>query len=241
MKKLKFKRGRGGDGGWGAGLDYLLKPYWDDLDVLTKNNYYARYDKKLINRLFRAVKIALNKSIPEMKKLCKRSPGLNDWVKQAKKIGNLVKSAGKENEKVIFIDIAVQFLRATTTGPRKKTVKKQKKEKIRKAQKLMGMVACAPVKEIRGIARIVGKAEDFSKFKNGEILITKETNSDFLPIMRKAKAFITSEGGVLCHAAIVARELKKPCIVGVKNADKILKTGDLVEMNLKTGEIKILN
>jgi phosphohistidine swiveling domain-containing protein len=241
IKKPKFKRGKGKDGGWGAGLDYLLKPHWDDLDVLIEHNYYARHDKKLINRLFKAAKIALNNSIPEMKKLCRKGPGLDDWIKEAKKIGNFGKSAKKESEKVIFIDAAVQFLRATTTGPRKRTVKKEKKEKIRKTKKLIGMIACTPVKKVRGIARIVGKAGDFSKFKTREILITKETNPDFLPIMKKAKAFIASEGGVLCHAAIVAREMKKPCIVAVKNADKIVRNGDLIEMDLANGKIKILS
>jgi phosphohistidine swiveling domain-containing protein len=241
MKKPKFKRGNGGDGGWGAGLDYLLKPYWDDLDVLTEHNYYGRHDKKLINHLFESVKTALNNSILEMKKLCKSGPGLDDWIKETRKIENLGKSAKKESEKVIFIDAVTQFLRATTTGPRKKIFKKEMVRNLKVERNLTGTVACAPVNKIDGVARIIGKYANFNQFKRGEILITQETNAGFLTIMKKARVFITSEGGVLCHAAIVARELKKPCIVGVKNATEILKNGDLIEMDLETGEIKILS
>lgn len=238
--KLKFKRGRGGDGGWGAGLDYLLKPYWDDLDTLTEHNYFGRHDEKLINRLFDEIKIVLSMAILEMKKLCKNGSGLNDWIRKERKIQNLGKLSKKENEKVIFIDTAVQFLRATTTGPRKKVIRKAEIMILGK-EKIIGTVACASVKRIKGYARIIKKNKDFNKFKNGEILITQETNPDFFPIMKKAKAFITNEGGVLCHAAIAARELKKPCIVDTKNATKIIKNRDLIEMNLESGEIKILN
>jgi phosphoenolpyruvate synthase/pyruvate phosphate dikinase len=54
------------------------------------------------------------------------------------------------------------------------------------------------------------------------------------------KGFVTNEGGLLSHAAIVARELKKPCIIGTKIATKVLKDGDLVEVNADTGVVTIL-
>lgn len=66
------------------------------------------------------------------------------------------------------------------------------------------------------------------------------TNPDYVPAMRKASAFITDEGGILCHAAIVSREMKKPCIVGTKFATQILKDGDLVEVDADIGTVKIL-
>jgi pyruvate,water dikinase len=63
------------------------------------------------------------------------------------------------------------------------------------------------------------------------------TVPDFLPAMKKAAAIVTDEGGITCHAAIVARELKIPCVIGTKNATKMLKTGDLVEVDTQTGKI----
>jgi len=66
------------------------------------------------------------------------------------------------------------------------------------------------------------------------------THPEFLPMMRKAVAFVTDEGGITCHAAIVAREMKRPCIIGTKNATKVLKDGDMVEVDAEKGIVKIL-
>jgi len=60
-----------------------------------------------------------------------------------------------------------------------------------------------------------------------------------MPLMRKACAIITNEGGLACHAAIISRELGLPAIIGTRNATNVLKNGDEIEMNMKTGEIKI--
>jgi pyruvate,water dikinase len=64
------------------------------------------------------------------------------------------------------------------------------------------------------------------------------TDPHYLPIMKKAAAFVTDEGGLLCHAAIVARELKKPCVISTKVATKIFKDGDLVEVDANRGIIR---
>ena len=58
--------------------------------------------------------------------------------------------------------------------------------------------------------------------------------------MQKAGAIITNQGGLTCHAAIVARELNKPCIIGTELATKILNNGDLVEIDATNGSVKIL-
>ena len=106
------------------------------------------------------------------------------------------------------------------------------------------------VKEIKGVAvssgiargrvRLVMGAQDFKKFKTGEILVAHYTSPSFMMVMKKAAAVITNEGGVTSHAAIVSRELKKPCVVGTKIATKVLKNGDLVEVNAGKGIIKVI-
>ena len=58
--------------------------------------------------------------------------------------------------------------------------------------------------------------------------------------MKRAIAFVTDEGGITCHAAIIAREMKKPCIIGTKVATKILKDGDMVEVDANKGTVKII-
>lgn len=93
---------------------------------------------------------------------------------------------------------------------------------------------------IQGQVRKVLSFGDMNKFRNGEILVTEMTNPDYLPIMKIASAIITDEGGITCHAAINAREMNKPCIIGTKIATKVLKDGDVVEVNADTGAVKIL-
>ncbi len=78
------------------------------------------------------------------------------------------------------------------------------------------------------------------EFEKEEILVTSMTRIEFVPLMRKAKAIITDEGGIACHAAIISRELGIPCIIGTKNATRTLKTGNTVELDLKTGIIKVI-
>ena len=68
-----------------------------------------------------------------------------------------------------------------------------------------------------------------------------EASGNFIGAMEKAAAFVTDEGGITCHAAIIAREMKKPCIIGTKNATKVLKDGDIVEVDANTGIVKIIS
>ncbi|MCX6784550.1 MAG: PEP-utilizing enzyme [Candidatus Komeilibacteria bacterium] len=94
---------------------------------------------------------------------------------------------------------------------------------------------------VSGKVRIIRYKKDINKLKVGEILVTDMTSPDFIQALKKAKAIITNEGGLTCHAAIIARELKKPCIVGTKIATQLLKTGDRVEVNADLGLVKILS
>ena len=106
------------------------------------------------------------------------------------------------------------------------------------------------MKEIKGIVANKGKAvgkvkiiknsADFKNFKEGEILVAKLTNLSFAAIIIKAAAIITDKGGITSHPAIIAREFGIPCLVGAKNATKILKDGDRIEMDLNKGIVKIL-
>jgi pyruvate,water dikinase len=66
------------------------------------------------------------------------------------------------------------------------------------------------------------------------------TTPDYVSAMKLASAFVTDEGGIMCHAAIIARELKKPCIIGTKIATKVLKDGDLVEVDADRGVVTII-
>ncbi|NTU99132.1 hypothetical protein HGA64_03960, partial [Candidatus Falkowbacteria bacterium] len=110
--------------------------------------------------------------------------------------------------------------------------------KISNGQEVKGMIANKG--KATGVVRVVMDAHNVKEFNEGEILVTGMTRPDFLGLMKKAAAFVTDEGGVTCHAAIVSRELGKPCIIGTKIATKVLKDGDLVEVDANKGIVNIL-
>ncbi len=78
------------------------------------------------------------------------------------------------------------------------------------------------------------------KIRQGEILVAVITYPALLPAMERASAIVTDEGGLLCHAAIVSRELGIPCVVGTRIATKVLKDGDLIEVDASEGVVKRL-
>ncbi|KKW41609.1 MAG: Phosphoenolpyruvate synthase [Candidatus Magasanikbacteria bacterium GW2011_GWA2_56_11] len=93
---------------------------------------------------------------------------------------------------------------------------------------------------VTGRVRIIRTRQDMAAFVEGEIIVSPMTEPSYLPIMKRAAAFVTNEGGLLCHAAIVARELKKPCIVGTRIATAVLKDGDRVEVDAVSGIVRKL-
>jgi len=88
----------------------------------------------------------------------------------------------------------------------------------------------------QGRARIIKNIKNINQFRSGEILIAKTTDPDWEPIMRKAKAIVTDEGGRTCHAAIVSRELGVPCVVGTGNATEKIKNGQKITVSCAEGE-----
>ncbi len=109
-----------------------------------------------------------------------------------------------------------------------------------KREKFRGLVAYRDRRrKITGKVSVVLDVKR-DKFKKGNILVTSMTRPEFVPLMKKAKAIVTSEGGITSHAAIVARELKIPCIIGTKIDSTILKNEDEIELDLENGVVKLL-
>ena len=105
------------------------------------------------------------------------------------------------------------------------------------------------IKELTGntasLGRAVGRVKvcltisSIMKVEKGDILVASMTRPEYVPAMKKAAAIITDEGGITSHAAIVARELGIPCIIGTKIATKVLKDYDLVEVKANHGLVII--
>jgi len=93
---------------------------------------------------------------------------------------------------------------------------------------------------VEGKVRLALSPDESREVQEGEILVTGMTSPDYVPAMKRAGAIVTDEGGLLSHAAIISRELGKPCVVGTKIATQVLKDGDEVEVDANSGIIKIL-
>lgn len=106
----------------------------------------------------------------------------------------------------------------------------------------------SPIKtevEIENLSEIKGKSVFVINRKiqgvvGEDIMVVNMTNPDMVKEMLTKKAVITDEGGLLCHAAITSREFRIPCVIGTKIGTKVLKEGDLVEVDAKSGVVKIL-
>ncbi|MDO8627406.1 MAG: PEP-utilizing enzyme, partial [Candidatus Diapherotrites archaeon] len=111
-------------------------------------------------------------------------------------------------------------------------------EEVKSVSELKGSCACHG--EGKGIVKIINTVQEMEKMEEGDVLVSKQTHPGLVPAMKKASAIITDSGGITCHAAIVSRELKIPCVIGTKYATKVLKDGDLVEVNASKGIVKKL-
>jgi len=116
-----------------------------------------------------------------------------------------------------------------------------KKDKKNSSKELQGL----PVHngKVVGIVKLI-KSKDMNKDKvfdlKNKILVTEMTKPELVPFLKGCLGIITDEGGLLCHASILAREFKIPCIVGTKHATQILKNNQLIELDANKGIIKVL-
>ncbi|MFA5127159.1 MAG: phosphoenolpyruvate synthase [Patescibacteria group bacterium] len=88
----------------------------------------------------------------------------------------------------------------------------------------------------QGVAHVIRDVSEIDNFKQGEVLVTVMTDPDWEPIMKKASAIVTNEGGRTCHAAIVSRELGIPCVVGTQNGTEHIRNKQNVTVSCAEGE-----
>lgn len=112
-----------------------------------------------------------------------------------------------------------------------------KEESPEREDELKGQVAMPG--KVAGRAYVLLKKSEVDRVHEGDILVSGMTIPDYLPAMKRAAAFVTDEGGVTCHAAIIAREFGKPCIIGTKFATQLIQTGDWIEVDAEEGTVKI--
>jgi len=125
---------------------------------------------------------------------------------------------------------------------RPETVKSQQADKVEQRYKLKGTgVVLAEGRAIgqkigTGPVRIVHSVADMDKVQAGDVLVTDMTDPNWEPVMKRAAAIVTNRGGRTCHAAIIARELGVPAVVGCGDATEVLKDGALVTVACSEGD-----
>jgi len=93
---------------------------------------------------------------------------------------------------------------------------------------------------VKGKIKLINLPEEMTKMEYGDVLVSTATSPNIISAIKKASAIVTNEGGLTCHAAIVSREFKIPCVVGTKIATHVFKDGDIVEVDADSGIIKKL-
>ena len=117
--------------------------------------------------------------------------------------------------------------------------REEKEQKVESSDKTVtGMIANLGC--ITGRAKILNSYEDISNVNIGDIIVSTMTLPNYIAAMEKARGFITDEGGITCHAAILSREFNVPCIVGTINATKVIKDNDLIELDANNGIVRII-
>jgi len=196
-------------------------------NVLYQSYYYVDFLLKEIARRLYLTPTAVRHILPrEMTVALLKNQYDPDLLEQRIKLSVVIFSGkkfniytGKEAQKII-----------------KKNIQKNKQPA--KVNQLTGQVAYSG--RVLGRVKLVLSSQDNSRMKKGEILVSEKTEPSLMPAINKAAAIITNTGGMTCHAAIVARELRIPCVIGTKIATKVLKDGDKVEVNADKGIVKKL-
>jgi pyruvate,water dikinase len=200
------------------------------------------------------------KKIAEQAKMLIKKDGENKEVKVSRKTANKQKISdeqvreiariGKLLEKHYYFPqdsewaiekgkIYIVQTRPITTFKEKKEDKKKEKAADTVISKLKVLLRGDPASPgiATGSVKIIFSANEINKIATGDVLVTLQTNPDFVPAMKRAVAIVTERGGRTSHAAIVSRELGIPAVVGTKDATRILRNGDVITVNGAKGEI----
>ena len=203
------------------------------IDIMAKLRYIGRdsYNKthELSNPLFEEIAKRLNLTIEEVKFL--KPKEILDFLIRFAESRNLKKLI-KNRQHCYFIHREGKF------KLRENELYEIRKEPINQnADELKGQ-GTFPA-SYKGKVRLVNSVDDLDKLQKGEIIVTRMTTPNLVTdAIRKAGAIITDEGGITCHAAIVSREFKIPCLMGTKFATNILKNGDFVELDAEKGIVR---
>ncbi|NTV41331.1 MAG: hypothetical protein HGA61_03610 [Candidatus Moranbacteria bacterium] len=219
-------------------VDYLSQEViQNNLDILTDARVYAEpvYEETEKYMRFIAEKIAAKEGFIAEHILAFT---LDQWDKYLEKGTLPSKNEAAAQYEKMFLYVNNGVLQYIDLPKEQKKIEDALLDFLETKQEIQGQIAYKG--KVMGKVRIVLDPARVTDFKDGDVLVTGMTRPEYFAMVQKSVAFITDAGGVLSHAAITARELQKPCIIGTNVATKVLKDGDLVEVDADNGIIKIL-
>jgi len=193
--------------------------------------YYCQdfMNKEIARRKYLSVDQVRNIYFWELKDVLLKDKNISNELNQRLNYHIFLSQSQKNQTKIYVGEKARAFIKSI----------RLKKEKVdEKIKEILG--SCAAPGKTRGVVHIVNTPKDMKDFKEHNILVSIATSPDLMPAIKKSDAIITDIGGMTCHAAIISRELGKPCIIGTRIATKVLKNGDLVEVDATHGRATIL-
>jgi phosphohistidine swiveling domain-containing protein len=222
IKKLKIK------GKW-----LILFDNWGDF-MLTK--IYRRYAQIYVIYRMQIILDEITKRLKITKKQIRFM--IKNEVYQALIKNKIDRKNLKERTKFCVYHVEKSFEKVYVGKKAKKIVSQIKSKKKIEQSEIKGQTGC--IGKAQGIVRIILRPKDMVKMKKGDILVSIATDPDIVLAMKKAAAIVTEQGGITSHAAIVSREMNIPCVIGTRIATKVLKDGDLVEVDANKGIVKKL-
>ena len=177
--------------------------------------------------------IARRLGIDERTLLLYRPNELCALLSDGKRLDETDMTKRKSGEAIIFNDGAFSvYFGANAYGLLRKIMPEPKNSDV-----VYGSIACAG--EVIGPVKVIRSFSDAENMEAGNILVTSMTTPDITLALEKAIGIITDEGGITCHAAIIAREYAIPCLVGTECATQLLRDGMRVKLDCVNGYFRI--
>lgn len=183
-----------------------------------------------------------NKIYPYLKKRFKKFKNFDYYLFDELFKGSVLPKSELARRKKFFVELTTKDKTVIYTGQAARRILKKegfKKIRVAKSLKMVKGISAQPGL-VQGHVLIIKKLADFKKKYQGKIIVSPRTVPEYYPYFKQVKALITDFGGLNSHAAVVARELKIPCIVGAKVATLVFKNGDRVEVDANRGIVRKL-
>jgi pyruvate,water dikinase len=136
-----------------------------------------------------------------------------------------------ENERLYV----VQSRPITTLKGRREAAVEGAPQGERGVELLTGLGASPGI--VSGRVCVLGSVQEGDRLERGDVLVASMTSPDWVPVLRRASALVTDSGGMTCHAALVSRELRVPCVVGTRRATQVLRNGETITVDGTSGKV----